>query len=104
MVDQIDADVGEVAELFFADGEVSGKGALQLYAVLVHAMNAWPVIQNVVIGLEPDPNDWEKFRSLYREMKPFMDERPILVQLEAEDRVDAMACRALADHSMDRAA
>jgi hypothetical protein len=104
LVDTIDADVSALIDLYFNDGEVSGRGSMQLFAVLVHAMNAWPVIEKLDAGLPIKAADRACLTALYREIRPFMDERPILVQLEAEDRADAYSRTANADQAVDRAA
>jgi hypothetical protein len=96
-VAEIDADLGVVAELFHDDeiGDIRrGKGTLQLFTVRVAAMNVWPVIEKLCAELPLDDKDREHIRELYREVRPFLPERPVLVQLAAEAAVQERRMRA----------
>lgn len=89
---EIDANPSHVAELFLDDAvflERTGKGNghIELIALAITAMDAWPVIEKKIAGLSTTADEDRLLPILFRQLRPLWERRAVLVREAAEDEL-----------------
>ncbi|MFC4526373.1 hypothetical protein ISN76_13125 [Dyella halodurans] len=92
----INADTSRVSELFMDEAiglraQGLGEGGLELIELSVLAMNAWPVFEKSLAGLDLTPDEAMALPALFRALKPLITQRDVLVRQAAEDDLNREA-------------
>jgi hypothetical protein len=93
LITEIDRDTSRVVELFLDEAlslsrEKRGNGHIELIEIAVLSMDTWPLIEKISAGLPTTQEENKKFPALFRALRPWMEQRDVLVRQAASDRAE----------------